>query len=88
MTNFPDMDMGENKNGAVPRPAILTWYFNQGSIKSYPEGTTIIIPKNSEKVNRLGQKMLKILKLIIRIVIYVAIILAVLYLISTFKRVF
>ena len=49
---------------------------------------TIIIPKNSEKVNRLGQKMLKILKLIIRIVIYVAIILAVLYLISTFKRVF
>ena len=49
---------------------------------------TIIIPKNSEKVNRLGQKMLKILKLIIRLVIYVAIILAVLYLISTFKRVF
>lgn len=32
--------------------------------------------------------MLKILKLIIRIVIYVAIILAALYLISTFKRVF
>lgn len=32
--------------------------------------------------------MLKILKLIIRIVIYVAIILAVLYLINTFKRVF
>ncbi len=49
---------------------------------------TIIIPKKSEKVNRLGQKMLKILKLILRIVIYVAIILAVLYLVSTFKRVF
>lgn len=32
--------------------------------------------------------MLKILKLIIRIVIYTSIILAVLYLISTFKRVF
>lgn len=32
--------------------------------------------------------MLKILKLILRIVIYVVIILAVLYLISTFKRVF
>ena len=49
---------------------------------------TIIIPKKSEKVNRLGQKMLKILKLILRIVIYVALILAVLYLVSTFKRVF
>ena len=32
--------------------------------------------------------MLKIITLILRIVIYVAIILAVLYLISTFKRVF
>ena len=32
--------------------------------------------------------MLKFLKLILRIVIYVAIILAVLYLVSTFKRVF
>lgn len=32
--------------------------------------------------------MLKILKLIIRIVIYVIIILAVMYLVSTFKRVF
>ena len=32
--------------------------------------------------------MFKILKLIIRIVIYVVVILAVLYLISTFKRVF
>lgn len=49
---------------------------------------TIIIPKKSEKVNRLGQEMLKILKLILRIVIYVVIILAVLYLVSTFKRVF
>ena len=39
-------------------------------------------------VRPLGQKMLKILKLILRIVIYVAIILAVLYLVSTFKRVF
>ena len=32
--------------------------------------------------------MLKIIKLILRIVIYVVIILAVLYLVSTFKRVF
>lgn len=49
---------------------------------------TIIIPDFPKKVNRFGRKMWKILKLILRIALYIVIILAVLYVVSTFRRVF